>query len=183
MPTKTIEEFGQRESLEAVRPDWAVSVGVTVKDGSVVRQGDVVGEITASSLYRRRSRTATAGGGFSDSSDTGEVADASVFAAGDVLTTSTGTAVGTVESIDEDANTVKLTANAANDVAAGVAVIATDGSAVSKAISDKTTDGVGDTPINAFICGLLKESKLRGLDASAKSELSGASVAGGIFKF
>jgi hypothetical protein len=88
-----------------------------------------------------------------------------------------------VQSVDKVANTVTLTGNAAVAVAAGVDVVASDGSQVSKAISDKTTDGVGDTPINVFICGLLKESKLRGLDASAKAELSGASVAGGIFKF
>ncbi|OLE52684.1 MAG: hypothetical protein AUG51_17075 [Acidobacteria bacterium 13_1_20CM_3_53_8] len=183
MPTKIIEQFGQREALEAVRPDEAVAVGVTVKDGFVVQQGDVIGEIEANGFYRRRSRALAAGAGFSDASTVGHVDDASVFVAGDSLALANGSGIGDVLSVDKEASTVTLVDNAAVNVAAGVAVFALDGSQVAKGISDKTTDGVGDTPINAFICGLLNESKLRGLDASAKAEMSGASMAGGVFKF
>jgi len=184
-PTKDIETSPQRVSLEATRPDLAVSIPLTVKNGFKVKQGDVIGKITASGLYRRRARTTTAGAGFAANSTIGEVADASVFAPGDVLTKSDGTAIGTIAAngVNTVTNQVTLTANAANAVAAGLAVIATDGSAVATAISDKESDGVGDTVINALIAGYLDEAKLRGLEATAKTELGGASAAGGIFKF
>ena len=184
-PTREIETFAQRVVIEIIRPDLAVSIPLTVKNGFKVKQGDVIGKITASSLYRRRSRTTTAGAGFAANSTLGEVTDASVFAPGDVLTTSGGTAIGTIAAngVNTQTNQITLTANAANAVAAGQAVIATDGSAVASAISDKESDGVGDTVVNAFIGGYFEEARLRGLDATAKTELGGASAAGGVFKF
>lgn len=185
MGTKTIKEFPDRVQLEKFRPDEAVLVAVGVKTGFVVKQGDVVGKITASDKYRRRSRTTAAGTGFANNSKIGHVTDASVFAVGDVLTEADGTAIGTIDAggVDPVGNTVTLVANSANNVAAGVSVIATDGSAVAQGISDKETDGTEDTPISVFITGCLDESLLRGLDATAKIELGGASVAGGVFKF
>lgn len=187
MPTKTIETWPERVQLEALAGHPSALVGVTVKTGHIVKQGDPVGKITASGLFRRRSRTATVGDGFSDSADVGEVDDASAFKAGDVLTTAAGVAIGTIESIafseDDGPDVITLTANAANDVAVAVGVIATDGSAVAQGIADAETDGSADTPIAVIVSGKLRESLLRGLDASAKSELAGASVAGGIFKF
>jgi hypothetical protein len=185
MPTKTEQVFPDRVPLEALAGHPSASVGATVKSGFIVKQGDVTGKITADGKYRRRSRTTTTGTGFSNASPTGEVVDSSVFKAGDVLTTSSGTAIGTVLSVDPvaDPNTVTLTANAANNVAADTGVIATDGSAVAQGIADAETDGTADVPIAVIVSGKLVESKLRGLDASAKSDLAGASVAGGIFKF
>ena len=185
MPSRIKETYPDRIQLEALAGHPSASVGVTILTGHIVKQGDVLGRITASGKYRRRSRTDATGTGFSDASDTGQVVDASVFKAGDVLKDAAGNAVGTVESIDAEANpnTVILTANAANDVAAGVGVVAQDGSQIAQAIADQETDGTADTPIAAIISGKLTESLLRGLDTSAKSELAGASVAGGIFKF
>jgi hypothetical protein len=185
MPTKTEKVFPDRVPLEALAGHPSASVGVTVKTGFIVKPGDVVGKITADSKYRRRSRTDATGTGFSNASPTGQVLDASVFKAGDVLTTSIGTAIGTVLSVDvvADPNEVTLTGNAANNVAAGVGVIATDGSQVGQGIADAETDGTADVPIAVIVAGKLVESKLRGLDASAKSELAGASLAGGVFKF
>lgn len=185
MPTKTIETNPEREALEAVCPHLAVAIALTIGNGHIVQRGDVLGVITASGLARRRSRTNAAGTGFADNSPTGQVDDASVFKAGDVLKDAAGNAIGTVLSVDPTTSpdTVTLTGNSASNVAAGVGVVAQDGSQVAKAVSDKGSDGVGDTPINVFIGGYLTESKLRGLDASAKSELAGASVAGGVFKF
>lgn len=183
MPTTLVQEFPARVQLEIIRPDEAVLIPVTIKTGHVVKQGDVLGRITTGGLYRRRSRTDAVDDGFAADSPVGEVVDASVFKAADVLKDAAGNAIGTVLSVDVVANTVTLTANAANAVAAGVGVIAQDGSQVAQGISDKETDGSADTPISVFIAGLLDESKLRGLDASAKTELGGASVAGGIFKF
>jgi hypothetical protein len=183
MPTNTIETFSRRDALEALREDLAVLVPLTIADTFKATRGDVLGVITASSLARRRSRTTAAGAGFSNASAVGHVTDASVFVAGDVLTEADGTNIGTVQSVDTVANTVTLTGNAAVNVAAGVAVLASDGSQVAAAISEQGSDGVGDTPVSGFIAGLLNEAKLHGLDASAKAELGGVSVAGGIFKF
>lgn len=185
MPSKTIQTFPKRAALEAVKPELVAAVPVTVKSGHIVKAGDVIGKITTGGLYRRRTRTATAGTGFADNSPNGQVVDASVFKAGDVLKKTDGTTIGTVQSVDITTNpdTVVLTGNAAVAVAAGVDVVGSDGSQVAQGISDTETDGAEDTTITAIITGLLDESKLRGLDASAKAELGGASVAGGIFKF
>lgn len=185
MPSKTIDTFSKRASLEAVRADLAVSVGMVIADGFIVKQGDVIGKITASGKGRRRSRTTTTGAGFADDSPTGHVTDASVFAPGDVLKKEDGTLIGTIAAagVDKVNNTVTLTGNAALDVAAGLAVVASDGSQIAVAISDKETDGTENTGISVLIGGYLDEAKLRGLDATAKAELGGASMARGIFKF
>jgi hypothetical protein len=185
MPTKTTNTYPNRVQLEALAGHPSASVGVTAASGHIIKQGDVVGRITSSSKYRRRSRTNATGTGFANNSPTGQVEDSSVFKPGDVLTTSTGTAIGTVLSVNPAANpdTVTLTGNAANNVAAGVAVIATDGSAVAQGVSDNETDGSQDVSIAVIISSKLNESLLRGLDNSAKTELAGASVAGGVFKF
>jgi len=185
MPSKTIETYGKKVALEALRADLAVMVGVMVASGFIVKQGDVVGKITASSKYRRRSRTATAGTGFSNASPTGQVTDASVFAKDDVLKKTDGTVIGTVLSIDTTTtpDTVTLTGNAAVNVAADVDVLASDGSQVAQGVSDDETDGTQDTSASVIIGGYLNEWKLRGLDSSAKTELAGSSRAGGVFKF
>ena len=184
MPTNLIGTFAGRVQLEKVRPDEAVTVAVTVKSGFIVKQGDVIGEITASGLYRRRTRATVNTGAFATNAATGQVLDASVFAVGDVLKNAAGDTVGTIQSIDltTTPHTITLTGNAAEAVAVAADVIGSDGSQVAKGISGKETDGTQDTPIDVFIGGFLDESKLRGLDASAKTELNGASVAGGIFK-
>lgn len=185
MPTKDVATYAERDPLEAVKSELAVIVAGTVKDGFKTQQGDVVGVISASSLLRRRSRTTATGTGFITTSPTGQVTDASVFAAGDVLKDGNGATIGTVQTVNTIANpnTVTLTANAAVAVAAAAAVLGSDGSQVAQGIADDETDGVGDTPINVYIAGCLKLAKLRGLDASAKAELSGASRVGGIFRF
>jgi hypothetical protein len=187
MPTETINTFPKKVPLQARRPDLVVSLAVTNKIGHIIKQGDIIGKITATGLYRRRSRTVAAGTGFSNASPVGKVTDASVFVAGDVLEDGAGNAIGTIAAgginTQANPNEVTLTGNAANNVAAGVAVMATDGSEVAQGISDHETDGTKDTPISAIIGGYLDEAKLRGLDSSAKAELAGASVAGGVFKF
>jgi hypothetical protein len=184
-PTKDVQTFARRVALEALRPDEAVNYGVTAKDGFAIKQGDVIGVITASGKARRRSRTFAAGTGFAVNSPGGQVDDSSVFVHGDVLTLEDGTVIGTVDTIDAtlNPNVVTLTGNAAVAVADDDAVLGSDGSQVAQGISDGATDGVDDTPINIFIAGFLTEALCRGLDASAKEELNGASVIGGIFKF
>lgn len=181
MPTQTVTTSPARVALEKTRADLAVQTGLTAKNGYAVGRGDVVGVITASGLARRRSRATVTGTAFATNSATGTVDDASVFKAGDVITKSDGTAIGTILSIAS--NTITLTGNATNAAATGVDVIATDGSAVAQGIADEGSDGSGDTPIRVFISGCLDESLCLRLTASAKSELGGASVAGGIFKF
>ena len=185
MPSKTVQTFPQRVALEARRAELAVQIGVTVAAGFIVQQGDVIGETTATGTVRRRTRTTAAGTGFAANAATGQVADASVFAAGDVLKDATGASIGTIAAggVNASTNVVTLTANAAVAVAAGAPVLGSDGSQVAKAISDETTDGTADASIAVFVSALLVESRLRGLDVSAKAELGGASVAGGIFKF
>jgi hypothetical protein len=183
MPSKVINTYGKRVQLEVVRPDLAVLVGVMIASGFIVKQGDVIGKITASSKYRRRTRAVAAGAGFATTAATGEVDDASVFAAGDVLKNAAAATVGTVQSVNLVTNVVTLTANAAVAVAAGAAVLGSDGSQVAKGFSDLETDGTEDANVSAMIGGYLDESLLRGLDSTAKTELGGASVANGIFKF
>ena len=185
MPTKTVEEYGERIQLEAVRENLTVSVPVTVKNGFKCEQGDVLGRITSSSLYRRRSRTTVDTTAFGTGSATGKVADPSVFADGDVLKKVDGTLVGTIAvgGINLVTKIITLTANAAVAVADGLPIVASDGSQIAEVIADKDSDGNGDTPINAFIGGFLEEAKLSGLDSTAKDELGGKSTANGIFKF
>jgi len=183
MPTKIVETHGRKELLEAIKPELAALVPLTIKDGFAVERGRVLGVITAEGLGRKRTRTPATGAGFAVNSPVGHVADASVFVAGDVLTKADGTNIGTIQSVNISANTVTLTGNAAVAVTAGADVLGSDGSQVAQAISDDASDGVGNTTVSVFISGLLKQAKLIGLDASAKTELSGASVAGDIFKF
>jgi hypothetical protein len=185
MPTKTVETFTRREQLEALKSELAVQIPMTVKVGFKAVRGAVMGIITASGLLRRRSRTTTAGTGFSNASPVGQVTDASVFAVGDVLKKTDGTVIGTVQGIDVTTNpdTVTLQANAAVNVAAATDIVASDGSEKAAVIADEATDGAEDTVISPYISGLLKENLLSGLDASAKTELGGRSLPGNIFKF
>jgi hypothetical protein len=108
-----------------------------------------------------------------------------VFVAGDILKNAAGAVIGTIAvgGVNTATNTITLTANAAVAVAAGAAVLGSDGSQKASAIADEAADGLAETQIPVFVCGLLVESRLRGLDDTAKAELGGASVAGGIFKF
>lgn len=181
MPTKTIETFPERKQLELVRPDLSAFTQVTVKDTFTCGQGNVLGKITASGLYRRRTQAAVTGTAFGTGSPTGTVEDGTRFVIGDVLKNAAGTTVGTILTIV--GNTITLTANAAVAVATGANVFGSDGSQVANCIADKDSDGVGDTTINVFVGGYLDESKLSGLDSTAKSELGGVSAANGIFKF
>ena len=181
MGTKTVETYGRRESLAAVRADLVVSVPLLLRDGSIVQQGDCIGVATATGEGRRRTRTLAKGTGFAVDSPVGRVEDASLFRAGDVLKTANGTTIGTVQSIDTTTNpdTVTLAANAAVAVAADAVVRCGDGSEVAAGVSDDTTDGSEDTSVSLIIAGPLKASKLRGVDASALAEMGGALVAGG----
>jgi hypothetical protein len=182
MPSRTVETYGERDAFEAKKAELACQIGITMIIGAACLQGDVVGEVTAREMYRRRTRAVATGAGFALNSPTGTVDDASVFVAGDVLKNAAGAVIGTVSSV-APAGAITLTANAAVAVAAGAAVLGSDGSQTAKAIADEAADGTAETQIPVFVCGLLLESRLRGLDDSAKSELGGASVAGGIFKF
>ncbi|HKO43340.1 MAG TPA: hypothetical protein VJU84_08620 [Pyrinomonadaceae bacterium] len=186
-PTKTIETYGERIPLEAVRADLAVRVPQTVEAGSKIRRGAVLGVVTADGYTRERARTKAAGTGFSDASDTGQVEDASVFKVGDELTLEDGTAIGTVESINTATtpDTIVLEANAAVNVAVGDAVMASDGSQVAQSIADEAVavTETTDTVLSVYIGGFLKKDQLVGLDASAIAELGGAVNPNNIFKF
>ncbi len=181
MPTKDVATFPERKSLERVKSELAILVGLTMAVGMICAQGDVLGQITSSGYGRRRSRSLVTGTPFGTGSPTGTVADGTLFKAGDVLTNSAGANVGTVQSIA--GNTITLTGNAAVAVATGAAVLASDGSQTAKAIADEGSDGVGETSIGVFIAGPLDESLIGGLDSSAKQELGGRSTIGGIFIF
>jgi hypothetical protein len=184
MPTSTVEEFQDREALEATRPDLAVIVAAVAAAGFIILRGAVCGVITATGKLRRRTRAVAAGAGFAVDSLTGQVADASVFKAGDVLKNAAGAVIGTIAAggVNTSTNVITLTANAAVAVAAGAAVLGSDGSQVAATVSYDETDGTQDANIGVYITGLLKEAKLIGLDSTAKAELGGHSVAG-IFKF
>lgn len=180
MPSRLVETHGERIPLEARKAELACEVGVTVKNGFTVTRGDVIGEISADGMYRRRTQAAVTGTAFAANSPTGTVDDGTRFVVGDVLKNAADVTIGTILTIV--GNTITLAANAAVAVATGANVFGSDGSQVAKAIVDESTDGT-ETAVPTFVCGLLVESRLRGLDATAKTELGGASVAGGIFKF
>lgn len=185
MPSRTIETYGERVPLEARKAELACQVGITMRVGAACAQGDVIGEVAATEMYRRRTRAVATGAGFVTTSNVGTVDNASVFVAGDVLKDAAGATVGTIAAggVNAVTDTITLAANAAVAVAAGAGVVGSDGSQKAKAIADEASDGTTETQIPVFIMGALVESRLRGLDDSAKSELGGASVAGGIFKF
>lgn len=181
MPSKIIDTNPAQVALEAVRPDLAVFVNGTVKDGYSCSAKEVLGEISASKLLRRRTRSLVTGTAFATNSPTGTVEDATKFKAGDTLTNAAGANVGTIQSIA--GNTITLAANAAVAVATGAAVLGSDGSQVAKGISGKGSDGVGDTPMDVCISAFVVEADIIGLDATAKDELGGKSTVGGLFKF
>jgi hypothetical protein len=181
MPSKTIATNPAQKALEAVRAEMATWVGATVKDTFSCSAKEVMGEITASKLLRRRTYSLVTGTAFATNSPTGTVADGSKFVAGDVLKNVSGVTVGTIQSMA--GNTVTLTGNAAVAVATGAAVLGSDGSQVSKCISGKGSDGVGDTPMEVMIGGFAVEADIIGLDSTAKTDLGGVSTVGGIFKF
>src|SRR5882672_7137258 len=130
MGTKQTATFTEPVPLQLTKPELAVKLGVTIKDGFICLRGDVIGIITSGGLARRRSRTAGAGSGFSTGSNTGQVTDAGVFAAGDVLKNEGSETIGTVASVDTTTtpDTVVLTGNAAVSVASTEAVLGSDGS-------------------------------------------------------
>lgn len=181
MPTSTMETSPARVALEKIRPELAVAVPVTAADDHAIGRGDVIGVITSSGLARRRSRAAVTGTAFATNSATGTVDDATVFKVGDVLKNAAGATVGTIQSIAS--NTITLTGNAAVAVATGANVFGSDGSQTAAGIADEASDGEGNTSIRVMIGGYIDESLCLRLDATAKSELAGATVAGGIFKF
>jgi hypothetical protein len=185
MTTRLVATYGERNPLEAVRADLAVKVGAVIASGFIALIGDVLGVISASGKLRRRTRAVAAGSGFATNAATGQVDDASVFKAGDVLKNAAGTTIGTIAAggVNTSTNVITLTGNAAVAVAAGAAVLGSDGSQVAAAISDDETDGTEDANATVIIGGYLTESELRGLDSTAKTELGGASVVGGVFKF
>jgi hypothetical protein len=92
-----------------------------------------------------------------------------------------GATLGTVESINGD--DVTLTGNASINAAVGAVVVGSDGSETAAGIAGLGADGEGDTSVPVYYGGYLNESALVGLDSSAKTELGGKTVAGGIFKF
>lgn len=185
MGTKLTKTFEEKPSLAYTRPEALIIVNATAKDGFALSQGSVIGQITSSKLVRRRSRTAATGTGFADNSNTGQVVDASVFAIDDELKLEDGTVIGVVASINTAAspNSVALDANAAVNVTAGDAVMASDGSGKAAGIADDAVDGDGDTPIGVIVDGPpLVAALLEGLDASAVSELGGALMVNGLLK-
>lgn len=185
MPTRDVTTYSQRKSLETVRADLAVLLPLTIAAGFAVGFGDVLGVIDSSGFGRRRTRTTVDTTAFATTSATGKVADASLFKDGDVLKNSAGATIGTIAvgGINLTTRVITLTANAAVAVADGAAILGSDGSQVAKAISDAASDGVGNTPIDVMISGLVKESMINGLDATAKTELGGTSTINGVFKF
>jgi hypothetical protein len=183
---KLVETFPDQYSLETRRPDLTVNVPATVKDGFKCQKGDVLGEITSSGLFRRRSRTNADGSGFGTGSAVGTVEDASVFAPGDVLKNAAGTTIGTIAAngVNTVTNQVTLTANAAVAVADGAAVVASDGSQIAAVVAEEGSDGVGDTSINVITQSpALDISKMRGLDDSAITDLGGKKLPGNVLKF
>ncbi len=181
MGTKIIGTYTDPRSLAEVRADLLVEINATVKNGYMCSRGEVMGIITSGGLARRRTYSLVAGTAFATNSAIGAVADGTKFKVGDILTNAAGTVVGTILTIV--GNTITLAANAAVAVAIGAAVLGSDGSQVAKFITDDATDGDGDTPVTAIVGGYLLESLLIGLDGSAKTELGGISLPGGIFKY
>ncbi len=181
MGTKVIGNYQNPRSLAAVREDLLVQINATVKDGYACSRGEVMGVRTSDGLARRRSHSLVKTTAFAANSVNGTVEDGSKFKVGDVLTNAAGTTVGTIQTIV--GNNITLAANAAVAVAIDAPVLASDGSQTAKFISDDGSDGGGDVPMGAIVGGYLEESLLTGLDATAKTELGGISLPGGIFKF
>lgn len=181
MSTQVIGTYTNPRSLAEVRADLLVEINATVKDQHICSRGDVMGVITSSGLTRRRTRSLVKTTAFSTASPNGTVEDGTKFKSGDVLKNAAGTTVGTIQTIV--GNNITLSANAAVAVAIDAAVYGSDGSEKAAFIADDGSDGSGDTTVTAIVGGYLKESLLIGLDATAKTELGGISLPGGIFKF
>lgn len=179
-----VEEFAEQYELETRRPDLSVHIALTVKDDFACQKGDVMGEITASGLIRRRTKTTVDTTAFATNSATGKLADVSPFVAGDVLKNAAGTTIGTIQSINTTTRVVTLTGNAAVAVADGAGVYGSDGSEVAAVIANEGSDGEGDTPIDVITQSpALDISKLRGLDATAITDLGGKKLPGNLLKF
>lgn len=186
MGKQLIETYEDQFSLETRRPDLTVNVPATVKNGFACQKGDVLGEITSSGLMRRRSRTTVDTTAFGTGSATGKVADPTVFADGDVLKKVDGTTIGTIAvgGINLVTRIITLTGNAAVAVADGVPVVASDGSQIAALVAEDGSDGNGDTTINVITQSpALDISKMRGLDDTAITELSGKKLPGNLLKF
>lgn len=186
MPKELIETIGKQVSLETRRPDLTVNMGATVKDGYACQKGDVMGEITASGLLRRRTRTTVDTTAFATNSPTGKVADPTLFKDGEVLKNSAGATIGTIAvgGINLTTRVITLTGNAAVAVADGAGVYGSDGSQVAQCIAEEGSNGVGDTSINVITQSpALDISKLRGLDDTAITELGGKKLLSSYLKF
>ena len=181
MGTKIVGTYQNPRSLAEVRPDLLVEINATVKDGHSCLRGEVMGVITSSGLSRRRTRSLVKTTAFATTSPNGTVEDGTKYRVGDVLKNAAGTTVGTIQTIV--GNNITLAANAAVAVAIDAAVYASDGSEKASWIADDGSDGDGDTTVTAIVGGFLLESLIIGLDATAKTELGGISLPGGIFKY
>jgi len=185
-PTQNIETYPSRTPLEAVRADLAVRIPLTVKAGSRVRRGIVLGVVTATNYIRERSRSLAAAA-FAIGVGVIEVDDASLFIPGDVLKLDDGTTVGTIAALGVNVvdNELTLVAVTTIEIADNDAILASDGSELAKAIADEAvaaTEAV-DTVLSPYIGGALKSDLIIGLDASAIAEMGGAKFPGNIFKF
>lgn len=184
MGKKLVETFADQYSLETRRPDLTVNMAATIKDEFACQKGDVLGEITASGLMRRRTKTTVDTTAFATNSATGKLADVSPFVVGDVLKNAAGATIGTIDSINTETRVVTLAANAAVAVADGAGVYGSDGSQVAAVIAEEGSDGDGDTSINVITQSpALDISKLRGLDDTAITDLGGKKLPGNLLKF
>jgi hypothetical protein len=185
MPTRTTETFPTRIQLEAIRPDLAAQVPLTVKAGTGMRRAAVCGVITATGYIRERSRS-KANGAVAAGGTALVVDDASVFVAGDILKLEDGTTVATVAAngVNVEDNELAVSATAV-DVADNDAILASDGSQVAKVISNEAVAATEtqDTPISPFVCGILKTDQIIGLDESAVTEMGGVTLPGNKYKF
>jgi len=186
-PQETTQTYARREQLEAIGGFKSCQIPLTVKAGTKVRRGVVIGIVTADGYVRERTRSLAKGTGFADNSPTGQVEDGSLFKVGDVLKNEAGDTIGTVLGVDltTTPDTITLNANAAVNVAVDDAVLGSDGSQVAKGIADEAvvSTEAKDTVLSPIIGGALKQNLLVGLDDSAKAELGGVSFPGNVFKF
>ncbi len=188
-PQETINTYSRREPFEAIGGHKLMRIPLTVKAGTAIRRGAVCGVKAADSYLRERKRTLAVGAGFSDASPTGSITngDGVLFEVGDVLKNEAGETIGTIQAIDVTTNpdTITLTGNAQVNVAAGEAVLGSDGSQVAACIAEEevASTEAKDTQLSVNIGGPIKESLVIGLDDSARAELNGKSFPGGVFKF
>jgi hypothetical protein len=178
MPNALLTQYPTMKEVLWNDYDLAATTPVTIAQDAALGllvPGTVIGLLSGGKGRRLSSAPVKTAAAFSTAAATGGVVGAStIFKAGDVLVKrSDASAIGTILSISGD--TITLTGNAAQNVAAGVEIMSTVGGVGAPTAAGILVENVdatlGDVVASLYITGLFDAAQLVGMTAGAMVDL------------